>query len=197
MQKYMSAKPTLIIVEGPDCSGKTTLAKYLAREYHAAYFKMTRTKELRGSLLMYDYMRTMQATIEWNIQNGTTVILDRCWISEFCYSLAVRIEDHLYWKAYWPELHRHILSMCGLYVFCERSDVIQAHREHENSEHPYTDEQIRDIAAIYKAFRKKWEADGEENWLIYDYATMSSELDLVRKLIDDLTLDNMLMKATK
>jgi hypothetical protein len=135
---------------------------------------------------MYDYMRTMQQAIHWNLQNGLVVVLDRCWISEFVYSRTVRPEDHLYWKAYYPELDRHIQAMGGLYIFCERDDVIQAHREHINPDHPYSDGEIRDISKAYRHFRMGFETDGREDYVVYRFDTMAQDLNLVRRMIEDI-----------
>lgn len=180
-------KHKLLILEGPDCSGKTTLAKYLSREFRAAYFKMTRTAELQGTLLMYDYMRTMQAAIQWNLQNGLMVVLDRCWISEYVYSRVMRETEFTYWRAYWPELDRHIQSMGGLYIFAERSGVIQAHRENVNHDHPYNDEDFRDITKAYIHFRKTWEEQGREDYVVYQFDTMAQDLGIVKRMIEDIT----------
>lgn len=179
-------KHKLLIIEGPDCSGKTTLAKYLAHSFGGAYFKMTRTSQLQGTLLMYDYMRTMQAAIEWNLQNGLVVVLDRCWISEFVYSRVMRETQHVYWKAYWPELERHIASMGGLYIFANRNDVVQAHRAQMSPDHPYTEEQFHDIIHGYYRFRKEWEAQGREDFVVYQYDAMAHDLSIMKKMVEDI-----------
>lgn len=73
----------IIILEGPDGAGKTTLANRLARQnnYSVIHRKQPKsTKEKQN--MMSEYLES--------IKNSNNVIFDRCWYSEMVYGPVMR-----------------------------------------------------------------------------------------------------------
>ena len=78
----------IIIVEGPDCSGKTTLSRYLSVEFNrrgnrSVYFHCAGNKELFPA--MSAFQQCVLDNAKWNKSNGSIVIIDRHWPSEYIY----------------------------------------------------------------------------------------------------------------
>lgn len=73
----------IIIIEGPDGSGKTTLAEKLSRQtgYPIVHKEQPKSEEER-LLMMGDYLQT--------IRSGKNMIFDRCWYSEMAYGPVMR-----------------------------------------------------------------------------------------------------------
>jgi hypothetical protein len=76
----------LIIIEGPDASGKTTLARYIANKHQSPVFHSTWTPRLASGI--YDYMSNVLDNAEWCLKNlnAPYYILDRGWPSETVYA---------------------------------------------------------------------------------------------------------------
>jgi hypothetical protein len=109
----------LIILDGPDHAGKTTLAKALCEMHGGHYMHMT--YRMKNDQWTYHL-----AGIDRAIRKSKTqlVVLDRSWMSEICYAEAFRGGTK------WPEmgrmLDRMVLGNAGLYVICLPEDL----REH-------------------------------------------------------------------
>ena len=78
----------LIILEGPDGGGKTTLAAKLSRDLNALSFSNGPYPEMSRSTLF----RTYVSMITPAITGHEPVVLDRCWISEPIYAEIIRGE---------------------------------------------------------------------------------------------------------
>src|SRR5579863_147063 len=78
-----------VVFDGPDRSGKSTIARLLARETGLTYFKHARDKVEASS--GSDYSRLMLSYgdpyfVDFLAQTGTCVVIDRHWPAEFVYS---------------------------------------------------------------------------------------------------------------
>ncbi len=139
-------KTKLLIIEGPDCSGKSTLSAYLARQYRAVRWHMTYTKSLTEG--MFDYQMNALENAEWIIKNtDQVVIFDRHWPSEYIYGSLLRPHrvpffDH-------STLAAKIEKLGGCYVFCFRRDVVEAHQANLDPAHPYDEKLFRQIVKRY------------------------------------------------
>lgn len=127
-------KPRLFIVEGPDCSGKTTLAKHLAVQKEAVYLHASGAKSLHEA--MQDYHESLLAIAKANLAMGRNVVMDRFWPSEVVYGQALRPATHtlLY------DVDKIIAMLEGhdvIYIFCDDPEVLQRHASQQDPDHPY------------------------------------------------------------
>lgn len=141
--------PQLIILEGPDAAGKTTLARHLARSMSGCVFRCTWTSSL--NIAMADYQQNVLDNARWSIRElCTPVILDRHWPSEWVYGQVFRsiTRGQISWMMTFAE---QIRDMGGVYIFCSDETKIQKERHQKciNPEHPYKDEDYTRICGLY------------------------------------------------
>lgn len=105
----------LIILEGPDCCGKTQLAHNLARFFKATYFHATASPALFPALP--DYHRNLMENVDINIELNNTVVLDRFWPSEIAYGVNLFRPDSDYAKTGHEMFLRTQKHKC-IYIFC-------------------------------------------------------------------------------
>jgi deoxyadenosine/deoxycytidine kinase len=88
-------KQEILLFEGPDGVGKTTIAKALAKEIGIPYFKMNsehdnwRKGKFKEAL---EFDQTYLA--QFLRQTGCSVIIDRAWPSEWVYSMVFKRETN-------------------------------------------------------------------------------------------------------
>lgn len=91
LQDLVQVEPSkyrgLIILEGPDGVGKSTLAQALCDKYQGHYFHATWTKELEPYMDKYigEIMHNALRVAEHRV-----AIVDRCWVSEYIYDAVYR-----------------------------------------------------------------------------------------------------------
>ncbi len=136
-----------IILEGPDCVGKTTLSKVLAKKWGAMLYHAT----ARGKLV--DAMCEYQLNILDNADTALreldqAVVLDRHWPSEVVYGQVYRPDNQSGFKM--GDYAKRIRNLNGIYVFCDRPDVVEAHAAEQDPDHPYDMDSFRRIVTIYR-----------------------------------------------
>jgi len=141
--------PRLIVLEGPDAAGKTTLAKHLACAIGASTYWCTWTPALNTA--MADYQQNVIDNARWNIQElGRPMILDRHWPSEWVYGQVFRALDQaqIGWMC---QFDAQIKDLGGVYVFCSDSTPVQRrrHAEKPDSRHVYSDHDYTRICGLY------------------------------------------------
>jgi thymidylate kinase len=104
----------LIIVEGPDGAGKTTLIKKTFKK-QSRVFKMRHHGAYPGEEeIAQHYMKTM-----WPAFTGRqAIIMDRCWLAEPIYGAAFRQGQDRIGVAYARMLERVALTCRGVVVLC-------------------------------------------------------------------------------
>lgn len=81
----MNVKKTLLIVEGPDGAGKTTLIKSITAKTKATVIHFDKPKPDEDSFLMY--LRVMVDALR---DENEVLIMDRAWYSEIVYHAIMR-----------------------------------------------------------------------------------------------------------
>ena len=97
----------IIIIEGPDGSGKTTLAEKLSRQTKYPILHRTQPKtDEEKKLMMGEYLQT--------IRSGKNMIFDRCWYSEMAYGPVMRDASVISY----PEMYEleEQLAKCGAII---------------------------------------------------------------------------------
>ena len=123
----MPAKVTgVILLEGPDGAGKTTLGKRLAELYDGLYIHRTYSPTMD----IWEH-HTEALQIAHQNYRDKLVIIDRLWPSELIYGRVFR--DGGYYGDYNARsMDRVLLRMCAIYVMCIPMDVdyvVKVHAE--------------------------------------------------------------------
>lgn len=155
-------KPKLIIVEGPDCCGKSTLSQALAETLRAVYWHFTSTKLLAHANT--DYMVNGLENAVSNLELGRNVVFDRFWPSEHCYRPVFRPD--------FP-FDTRVREMCRdldcIYIFCKDSKdmetAVNRHARHQDPEHPYDDVSYGQVYGNYLQLTAEQAARGDETFL--------------------------------
>lgn len=138
--------PKLIILEGADCTGKTTLAKFIARRREAMYFHAIGAKTLHAGMVEYHHNILESAEVAMNVC-GLDVVLDRHWPSEVIYGDVMRPGMHARINYPAQEFFAKVQKLGGQYIFCfsDNAKKNQLDRESDRYNH-------KDYAEIYERY---------------------------------------------
>lgn len=110
-------KPKLIIVEGPDGMGKTSLARFIARRLNAMIFHAT-AKGIQND--QAGYLLNILHNVEENMAlHDCPVVLDRHWPSEVAYAPVLRPTK----MHHTHELFAKCVELEAQYIFCMPQDT--------------------------------------------------------------------------
>lgn len=141
----------IIVLEGPDCTGKTTLANHFIDTYGAKYIHGTWSEDIDKNnhdiLMNQIYIATEEA------KRGGLVIIDRSWITEFIYADVFRGGTN------WPDLAEdgflELIANDAIYVFClpfgERSEA--KHLKRFNERALAHGEMYGDVSTVVNAYK--------------------------------------------
>lgn len=134
----------IVILEGADGTGKTTLARTLQHLTGARYLRPTGP---RRTQLAYDLARLSLAT---RLAQDQLVVVDRWWLSEQVYGRVFRGGPQYDDEA--RALDAYLQRAGAVTVLCVRHDVARhlAHFDRLKAERP---ERFSDIAVVAKLFR--------------------------------------------
>lgn len=138
---------TVFIVEGPDCSGKTSLCAAIARLKQAAYIHSSGDRAFHP--IMGKYHETILDVVEKNLAHGQHVVLDRFWPSELVYGTLLRptVSDRAY---DYRSILRRLRGMSVVYVFCGDPGMAARHKEQQDPSHPYDEGTYTSICGEYR-----------------------------------------------
>lgn len=148
--------PGIIILDGPDATGKTTLQKFLVNRYSAKHLHLTYNSSVASR--MFDYQT--EAMIEAiKLSQDHLVVVDRHWISEAIYARVFRGGSP------WPHMGRLMDRVwrkhAAMYVICLPDTIesgIENHHKNLDPSHPYDDVKFTELLTRYLAL---YEGDGE------------------------------------
>lgn len=100
----------IFIIEGPDGSGKTTLAEKLSKQtgFPVIHRSQPKTEEEKANM-MKGYMET--------IKSGKNAIFDRCWYSEMAYGPIMRDASVISYPEMY-ELEKLLAKKGALIIYC-------------------------------------------------------------------------------
>jgi thymidylate kinase len=145
----------IIVLDGPDCCGKTTLANELIKNHGARYVHAT----YRFGKTMFAY-HTAVMRKALRLSQDHLVIVDRLWPSEIVYGTVFR-EGFAYgkeahsdnpWSHGWSMFDAVLRKHAAIYVFCLPQDInmsVERHAKHKDPAHPYPDEGYRLVCQRY------------------------------------------------
>ena len=178
MPTYNIVKPKLIILEGADGVGKSTLGKFLAQYFNGFYFHCTATSALIPA--MRDYQQNVMENVIDNISLGRTVILDRFWISEMIYGGVLRPNNPHGFS--WQHFAKQCRDLDPMYVIAICESAIQRHKEHKDPAHPYEDSTYD---KIFREYQAHWDVNHNmPNYMLYNMDELGHSLDCVARLIN-------------
>ena len=157
----MSRKPQLFIIEGPDCSGKTALAKFIANKLNVAYMHSNNHTITENNLKC--------ARINLTV-SGLDVVMDRCWPSEQIYAQVLGRPTNPT-----SEQFATCVELKAIYIFCLGEECKARHAEHADKNHPYTDAQYNEIYFEYEKLANKMIDDDLKVW-IYSIETHGANM---------------------
>jgi thymidylate kinase len=159
-------KPRLFIIEGPDCSGKSTLARHIAVQKDAVYIHASGAKSLHQA--MQEYHESLFAIAAQNLEMGRNVVMDRFWPSEVVYGQALR--PGLHERIYDADKFQILLSARDVsYVFCNDPEVETRHAAQQDPDHPYDPDQFAKIVKAYDALTKEMMESVEPHFHVRQY----------------------------
>lgn len=175
--------PRLIIVEGPDATGKTSLAKFIARELDGIYMHASGKKSLWTGMM--DYHLNMVENAEWNMLNmRRSVVFDRHWPSEWAYGQVLR--PHVSNTVYdFTKMRLTLRKFMPTYIFCESHTSFKRQLEsHDQADHRYGSAEYSMIYGEYVMTRKRMESEVEFVKHVHTYEIERDGADL-KKFMDE------------
>lgn len=170
----------LVIVEGPDCSGKTTLAKKIAVKLGMTYLHFSGHPSLHAG--MTEYHASILRAVDWNIRhNDMAFVLDRCWQSELVYVPVMR--PHMDGVYDYATIRKIIDPHRPATVLCMDDEIYDRYRAQVNDTHPYTPEIHAKIVDGYKLLMEN--TAGDDHVLHYDL-TQPLRDDEIIKILDSM-----------
>lgn len=145
----MDGNPTgIIILEGPDGCGKTTLAEHLIEKFNVEYIHLTWSEDLEKVMDEYQ-IEALDAAKE--LSKEKLVIIDRHWLSEVVYSNVYRNGSQ------WNGLHQSLMYIINeakainVVCFPENINDYHAHYEQLKTEREEMYDNTLDVYAMYCA----------------------------------------------
>ena len=139
----------IIILDGPDGTGKTTLAKMLQKKLKADYLHLT----YRWKEKIFDYHT---AAIRFAARKNKPIILDRWWPSEAIYAKGYRGGSD--WPLQGRMCDRIARKFGAVYVYC-LPESVQAAVIHHAELKAKREEMYDDIAVVADLYLKLWNGD--------------------------------------
>jgi len=165
----------VILLEGPDATGKTTLANYLVDNHNALYIHSTWSEDLETRMTQY-LEHSLQ--IAGSVSRRQLVVLDRNWLSELVYTDVFRKDVG---RAEWHmRMHTLFISaLQGLCIYCLPSNPKQ-YMDHfaDMVEDPDRKEMYSNMADVYNAYLALWEG------LEFDY-TFKGSREYIGKIFEN------------
>ena len=140
----------IIILDGPDCCGKTTLQNFLVKEYDAWELHLTYPAPAPMNMLEYQTREMMYAI---GLSQNNLVVVDRHWISEQIYAKVFRGGSP--WPMMGRLMQRVWMRFSAVTVLCvplNASETVDRHASEKDPKHPYDNENFEEPCFQYMLF---------------------------------------------
>lgn len=156
----------LIILDGPDASGKSTLAGAFKQVYNAEIIHLTWDEELKDKMWEYQTDKMLEAC---ELSQERLVIIDRHWMSENIYANVFRGGSP--WPLMGRMMDRVFMKHAAIYVICVHHAIAWAmdfHKKNIDPTHPYDDERFRELVVRYQRLgvgcKKRFKDEDYATW---------------------------------
>lgn len=174
------SRGSLYVLDGPDCVGKSTLARALATRCGAMYVNLSGDKALWP--VMWEYHHATWDVVTDNLNRGHHVVMDRFWMSEVIYHDVIRPDLERFYNA--PMFEALVRGFQGLNILCYPDDEsVQRHRMHRDPGHPYEDLIYKRICEEYVHLFEAFTEGGRDDVWKYSMGFYNNNVD---KAIDDI-----------
>ena len=148
-------KPLVILVDGIDCSGKSTLVESLGKKFPGIVIKPNYRPKDKSDKEISKYKRHAYAVMEFINQNRKDlfIILDRFYSSELVYSKVKRKYDAFDDMSY-TRIERSLASLPHLYIYCAPSKEVIIERLKTRGD-DYINE--KDVDKLYQRYEYFYE----------------------------------------
>jgi thymidylate kinase len=166
----------IIVLEGPDGAGKTTLARELQEQLGARYIHLT--YRFRDKMHVY---HSAALKLAYHLSKTQPVIIDRWWPSEIVYADAYR-GGSKFTKYYF--LLEHLASEMGLtYIFCLPNDRDRYLKHYNVLKGKRAEMYDEGLDRVYSGYRELFGGffGHREDTLIYDIFENYHEEEVSRK----------------
>ena len=143
-------KNPIIILEGPDCSGKTTLASELMKKYRNCVYIHNAVSLDIATLHISAWFNAI------NLSDEFTVIIDRLHLSEEIYGTIFRNKVAYDTKAFDKRISK-IMNVYKVLCLTDKETTLKMHAERKGIE------MFDNISKVWDAYSKV------ENWKRYDW----------------------------
>jgi len=139
----------IIVLEGPDCVGKTALAEKLVKALDGHYMHLT----YRWPKHMFTY-HTAAIKRAARLSYDKPVILDRWWPSELIYAANYRNGSD--WPFMWRMMDRVLLKHAGVYIYCLPNTIDETVARHAKLKGERS-EMYEDISSLCHLYLDHWQ----------------------------------------
>jgi hypothetical protein len=152
----MQVNPGIIVLDGTDCSGKTTLANAMIDRYGGRYLHAT--YRFKNQMHLY-HLGLLRLAIKYHETTGKMVVIDRWWPSEMVYGDVYRGGRRVP-NAGFRILHRLGLRYGITYVICYRDSREKLMEEYAKTH--ATGKELYDVdermAKVHDGYKQLYEA---------------------------------------
>lgn len=162
----------IYILEGPDGTGKSTLANEIAKHTKASILHCSYNKDWDIKQHHIDIFKAAKLIVQW-----MPVVLDRWAYSELVYGTVFRNKPAYDVKDYIFENEHDLAS--AVWIYCRNDEAAENHKKHME----LRDEMYDDMSEVSKTFDEFIKADKDINWTEYDYTKVNIK-DFVKEIIE-------------
>lgn len=160
----------IYIIEGPDGTGKSTLANEIAEQKKASVLHCSFDKSWDIKQHHVDMFRAAKLIGQW-----MPVVLDRWSYSELVYGTVFRDKPSYDVKDFLFENEHDLLN--AIWIYCRNDKAAENHKKNMQ----LREEMYDDMSEVAKTFDEFVKNDKDINWIEYDYTKVNMK-DFVKDL---------------